>query len=151
MPRNFQLIGLLLFFLPWLNGCGSPTPAVYPVHGRVIFEDGEPARLGNVEFRAPDRTIARGKIAEDGRFQLTTFRPGDGALSGMHQVIVSQLVITKDLTFAEHNHGRRILPMYGDYGTSPLRFEVKKTDAKTFPVNEIVIRLKISEADIEDD
>jgi hypothetical protein len=80
-----------LLSLSLIAGCGPQNPTTYPVQGRVEFEDGSVAEIGNVEFRSMtgnERMTARGKIENDGSFILSTFETGDGALPGEHQVIV---------------------------------------------------------------
>lgn len=82
------LIALLLFTI----GCNT-KPATYPVSGTVKFADGTPLTGGSVEFRNITDDItkqvnARGEIGPDGKFQLTTFAPNDGALAGEHQVCI---------------------------------------------------------------
>jgi hypothetical protein len=69
-------------------GCGS-RPAVYPVKGRVTF-NGQPVTTGTVAFHATDDKVplVRGQLQADGSFELTTYRPGDGAPPGKYQVTV---------------------------------------------------------------
>jgi hypothetical protein len=73
------------------SGCGNGRPATYPVEGSVRFEDGRPVPVGNVEFRSDEGgKIARGKIDQQGHFVLGTFCADDGAVAGLHHVIVVQ-------------------------------------------------------------
>jgi hypothetical protein len=126
-----------LLSLSLIAGCGPQNPTTYPVQGRVEFEDGSVAEIGNVEFRSMtgnERMTARGKIENDGSFILSTFETGDGALPGEHQVIVQQMVIAEGM--AHHQHGRRIPAKYSDYGRSGLNAHVKEQR-----VNPIVIKL----------
>jgi hypothetical protein len=69
-------------------GCAS-RPAVYPVKGRVTF-NGRAVSTGTVVFHALDDKLPllRGEIRADGSFELTTYRPGDGAPGGKYQVTV---------------------------------------------------------------
>ncbi len=116
-----------------------------------MFEDGEPVRIGSVEFRiaVPAESnaepgswmIARGKISEEGTFQLTTFEPNDGAIQGTHQVTVHQLVITEDLGFKAHGHGRRVSPKYADYATSGLTATVEAVPSSGKKTNQITLKL----------
>jgi hypothetical protein len=74
-----------------LGGCGDGHPPTYPVQGRVRFDDGRAVPVGVVEFRSESGGhIARGKIDQQGHFALGTFRRGDGAVEGLHHVIVVQ-------------------------------------------------------------
>jgi hypothetical protein len=73
-------------------GCNS-HPTTYPVTGTVKFEDGTPLTGGTVEFRNVTTDLAkqinaRGEIGPDGKYQLTSFQPNDGAMAGEHQVCV---------------------------------------------------------------
>jgi hypothetical protein len=73
-------------------GCefGPPTkPDLAPVTGVVLYR-GAPVESAMVEFiqeRAPFRSM--GLTDHDGRFRLTSVRPGDGAPIGKNSVVVS--------------------------------------------------------------
>jgi len=69
------------------SGCRR-GPAIVPVSG-VVEVDGKPLPSGSVMVIPVDGRPASGTIGRDGRFTLTTFRPGDGVLTGTHQVVVS--------------------------------------------------------------
>jgi hypothetical protein len=73
-----------------LAGCGGPS--VYPVRGKVVWENGAEARElagGLVVTEAENKLVgARGSIQKDGSFELSTYKPGDGALLGKHRVAV---------------------------------------------------------------
>lgn len=134
--RSVALLAVLCCLVAF-SGCGPGRPATYPVKGKVVFENNEPCQLGTVEFRSLDHMVtARGIIEKDGSFMLTTWEPGDGAVAGTHQIIIQQLIITEDLSFKSHNHGKRVPPRYGDYATSGIKATV--TDQ---PLNELVITL----------
>jgi hypothetical protein len=81
---------VLVLGLLGLAGCGSRT---YPVRGRVVFENDQPAvglAGGFVTFQSVDENVsAQGPIQADATFVLTTFKKGDGALPGPHRVIVT--------------------------------------------------------------
>lgn len=80
----------ITFVLLALAGCGGPS--LYPVHGKVTWENGADARElegGMVVCESVDgRVGSRGDIEKDGSFQLSTYEPGDGALPGKHRVAV---------------------------------------------------------------
>lgn len=121
-----------------LPGCGQGRPKTYPVIGKIAFANGEPVKLGTIEFReSKTGTIARGKIASDGSFTVTTFRQGDGALEGTHQVIVQQLIIAEDMSLKDHDHGGRVSRKYADYSTTDLQVDIKPYES-----NLVVITLK---------
>jgi hypothetical protein len=70
-------------------GCGS---RLQPVRGKVTYPDGRPVTEGMVVFEARDDKepiTARGEIQPDGSYQLSTFKPGDGARLGKHRVLVA--------------------------------------------------------------
>lgn len=136
-------------------GCSGNNNGTVPVYGKVVFDDGQPARIGNVEFRKivkagsdETRLIARGKIESDGSFLLTTFEPNDGAIPGNYDIICQQLVITEDRSFESHNHGRRISPVYADYGTSGLSASIltpKGPDDRQ--TNAVTLKLRVDPSD----
>src|SRR5437867_2994334 len=72
-----------------LAGCGQ---GLYPVHGKVVWENGDAAReLAHGFVNCESTTGAggvRGDIEEDGTFQLSTTKPGDGVLPGKYRVAV---------------------------------------------------------------
>jgi len=76
-----------------ISGCGSG--GVYPVHGQVVWKDGSPAKeLAGclVFFDQPDKQMsARGQIANDGSFRLTTHKENDGAPAGDHVVLLVEI------------------------------------------------------------
>lgn len=73
-------------------GCGGPT--THPVRVRVVFADSkEPAKelagyMATLES-SDGTTSAMGVVGPDGSFQVTTFKPGDGAVPGRHRVALT--------------------------------------------------------------
>lgn len=105
------------------SGNGIPT---CPVEGIVVLENGTPAQTGTVEFNSLERDLtARGSIQSDGTFRLTTFTDGDGAVAGIHNAVVVQLVSTEDLPLHEHDHGPTVDPKYAHYDLAGLQFTVQ--------------------------
>ena len=89
MRRDLAVAVAAAVFLFSCLGCGGGT--TFPAGGRVTFPNGSPLAGGAVEFRSLEHEPpvgARGVIREDGTFQLTTYRPGDGAVEGEHQALV---------------------------------------------------------------
>jgi hypothetical protein len=72
-----------------LPGCGSKP---VPVTGEILWEDGKPVTSANVVFVPRDESGKRatGYTKEDGSFELTTSRPGDGAVPGDYTVLVTK-------------------------------------------------------------
>lgn len=87
---NRVVISVFIFLVV---GCGSQDHRTYPVHGKVLFGDGSPMPGETIEFRNVSQgdaaIIASGIVAEDGTFELITFGNKQGAVAGMHRVIVS--------------------------------------------------------------
>jgi hypothetical protein len=82
---------LALVVVAALPGCGGGDPyAVKTVSaaGTVTYQ-GQPVKKGTILFQPEDEKgrPASGTI-EDGKFALTTYREGDGAVAGKHAVAV---------------------------------------------------------------
>jgi hypothetical protein len=75
-----------------VGGCGGGEFETAPVRGTVTCE-GSPVTSGTITFNpiaedavgTPGKS-ATGKIGADGTFVLTTYKAGDGAIIGMHNV-----------------------------------------------------------------
>jgi hypothetical protein len=113
-----------------LCGCGGGK---YPVHGTVSLNDGTPLAKGLVVFERTEGgppITARGTVAPDGQFALSTEKPGDGVPPGKYRVLVNPLELSdvpdeqKDLPFDVK---------YTRFATSGLQFEVK-SGANDFPI-----------------
>ncbi len=71
-----------------LNGCGPSRPTTVPVDGTVTL-DGEPLEGASVVFTPEgEGKVAVGTTDSAGKFTLTTYTPGDGAVVGTHKVTV---------------------------------------------------------------
>jgi hypothetical protein len=120
-------------------GCGESGATAYRAGGKVVFADGAPLTVGNVEFRPTGMepaVSARGRIHPDGTFQLSTFKSGDGALEGEHQAMVSM----PPFLGAPSQPGAAsptIDPRFTRFETSGLKFTVTKDAAK----NQFVIEV----------
>jgi hypothetical protein len=126
MPRLCLLATVLVVSV----GCGTAHPPTYPVTGAVVFPDGSPLKGGRVEFRCAQVSpvaIARGRIGDDGKFQLNTVQGGEGAIAGEHQVVVVPDIPddTDNLTPAARQRALRpIDARFQNYETSGLVFNV---------------------------
>lgn len=86
-------LAVLLAGIVACSGCGSSAPKTTRVSGTVQF-DGKPLSKGTITFlpqASGDKERARpatGQIDSNGRYSLSTFAPGDGALPGKYQVTV---------------------------------------------------------------
>ena len=84
---NYPQAFTFVFFLAVVAGCNDGKFKTYPVTGTVKFADGEPLPTGQIYLETKDKTYgagisAMGQIGEDGRFELRTYEPGDGAPPG---------------------------------------------------------------------
>lgn len=131
------------------SGNGIPT---FPVEGTVVLEDGTPVQTGTVEFNSTERDLtARGRIEADGTFTLTTFKEGDGAVAGVHDAVVVQLISTEDLPLHDHSHGPTIDPVYSHYDSAGLRFTVHddRTNSIRIVLTAVDTEAKGSSAEVE--
>ena len=93
-------------------GCGGAEapPKTVKIEGVVTFE-GQPLDQGKVTLHPSltavegvPRRVATGEIS-GGKFTLSTFAPGDGAIPGDYKVTVESIV--KEVTMEEFNEGKR--------------------------------------------
>lgn len=90
------LVATLLFGATFVLplGCGDSgpdRPDTVPVTGQVFFNE-KPLEGAQVSFMGSGtQQAAVGKTDAEGRFRLTTFEPGDGAIPGEHRVAVSKV------------------------------------------------------------
>ena len=119
-------------------GCGSDDqrPARVPVTGQVVYPNGQPLAGGQVAFRSigmSPRMTARGRFGSDGKFQLQTFEPGDGAIPGEYEVIVVPDIPDDRGTLSEREYLRALSPIderYKEFTRSGLRFTVTQDPAQ---------------------
>ncbi len=71
-----------------LSGCGGD--GVRPVSGLVTYQ-GQPVAGADVMFTPTEGKPSHGITDEEGRYELTTEKPGDGAWIGTHQVTVQKM------------------------------------------------------------
>jgi hypothetical protein len=84
---------LALFGLCVCLGCGSETglEGLVEVSGLITY-DGKPVEAATVAFVPEgEGRAASGMTDADGKFQLTTLKPGDGARPGRYKVTVSKV------------------------------------------------------------
>ncbi len=122
-------------------GCGKGQLDVYPVSGRVEFEDRSCPMFGDIEFFNEEHRInARGKITRDGTFSVGTYSADDGAVAGTHKIVIVQNTSTPLMPYlsktVKHDHGQLIHPDYYDYRTSDLSCTIVEGE------NEVVLKLR---------
>lgn len=81
-------VAVVMFFLSTLLACGDGRPKRVPVSGTVTI-DGQPVPSGFIRLQPKDARPSTGKIGPDGRFTLTCFEEGDGAVEGTHTVSIN--------------------------------------------------------------
>ena len=107
-------------------GCGGSGLA--PVRGQLVYSDGQPAKdlVGcSVVFEATGadgKAIgATGEVDAEGRFELTTNKPGDGAPVGVNKVSLN----ARWRGQSERPDALPVLDKYANASTSGLMIEVK--------------------------
>ena len=107
-------------------GCRNNTPLpTASVSGTVKTEDGKVISNGRIMFGPLDANsdglsgkLARGNIDENGKFVLTTYNNGDGAVVGRHRVALKELSNFDDELIEEHGlppkHGHKISPEFAE-------------------------------------
>src|SRR5687767_2466277 len=86
-------IGTLILLVAGIVACGSGAPTTIKVTG-VGDVDGRPLTTGRITFlpqavgAGESNRPATGTINEQGQYELSTFKQGDGALPGKYQVAV---------------------------------------------------------------
>lgn len=145
------IISLLVICVCVLTGCGNGKPPAYKTTGKVVFANGTTVKTGSVELKSREHSIqARGTIDDEGKFVLTTYRDGDGAIAGVHDCVVVQMVVVEDLKQRNHGVYGVVHPRFASYHSSGLTCTV---EAK--PGNEITLTVegvgKLAEGGTEKD
>ena len=93
--------------------------------------------MGTIETKSRELGLnARGTIQNDGTFELTTFNEGDGAVAGLHDVVVVQMVLHGEEFSSKVSTFGMVDPKHNSYRTSGLSFEVKPDGT-----NEVVLKV----------
>jgi hypothetical protein len=113
-----------------LAGCGGGTsePKAVPASG-TANDNGKPIEKGTIHFVPEKGRSASGPI-ENGKFTLTTYEAGDGAVVGQHKV---SLEVTQEYKDREGDTATKsiIAKKYADHETSKIVVDVPpggKTD-----------------------
>ena len=117
---GLAVVGMLL--LVTCVGCSGGGPVAYPVSGTVTYQD-QPVAGAQVMFTSDAGRAAEGTTDASGKFTLTTFKPGDGALAGSHRVTIVKMETTPS-TDPNNPYGtaKSVLPpRYANPGQSPLQ------------------------------
>jgi hypothetical protein len=128
----FLAFGLLIF----TSGCSNGRIPTFPVTGQVLFPDGSPVRVGTIELKSREHRVqARGEIGNDGRFVLTTFEHGDGAVAGHHDCVIVQFVMVENVAGFRPSTEGVIHPRYGSYATSGQVCEVSESSPNELTIH----------------
>jgi hypothetical protein len=118
-------------------GCGEDEedlPATAPVSGTFTYE-GKPVEVGTVTFYPQggegNHGIAIIQAGEEGKFTLTTYKTGDGAVLGSHIVTILYSPFPEDVMSGKET-GKSLPPIYADPKTSPLKAEIKENKDNEF-------------------
>jgi hypothetical protein len=128
--RSFQFACFASLVLVLVSCNRGPT--TYRIPGRLVYDDGSPVTAASVvlQTKVDDQLVAaRGMATSEGRFELTTFKEGDGVVPGEHEVSVSPVPVPE---------GTKVPPIpqqYWDFATSGLKADV------TPQTSEIVITI----------
>lgn len=142
LRKSLSIKSLLTAFglVACLNWCGCDRTAavqVVPVSGKVLL-DGAPLKFGSVTFQPSHGQPAQGAITTNGEFKLSTFRPGDGATPGRHQVKIACYSSQDPAEEAKKNApsdflGASLIPIrYTNFETSGLEVAVLAGGNKPF-------------------
>lgn len=85
--RPWQRLGLAVGFL-WIAGCGGSSLETAKVTGKVTL-NGHPVSQGKIMFRPAKGPLAAGALGPGGRYELSTFSPGDGVIVGECAVAIA--------------------------------------------------------------
>lgn len=128
LPKRIAVALLLA-----IAGCsGSSHEPTYRAGGKISFADSTPVEGGWVSFRSLNsekHLTARGQIQPNGTFELTTFFPGDGAVEGEHQALVTGPIAFPgrgDSVAKSPPPKSTIDTRLSSYDTSELKFTVTK-------------------------
>lgn len=133
-----------LVCLAMIVGCAGPAanpnrPATVQVSGTVTYE-GQPVEGATVAFlpKTPSDPGASGRTDASGKFTLTAFEPGDGAVPGSYLVTVVKTeieggdVVQEDSTVAPPTPKSLIPEKYNNPQGSGLTADVKEGEANEF-------------------
>ena len=117
--------------------------ATYPAKGKVLF-DGKPTPRAVVWLQPeaeekPGEPRPHGEVNEDGVFELSTFRPGDGAPAGRYRPVIFWYENwAKNIRKGGDEQGRNLLPSrYQDPRNSGLPVVEIKAEPNAIPILEL--------------
>lgn len=128
---RLSILPLVLFGLS-LAGCGGGSETI--VVTGVVTRNSEPLADADVSFIPESGRPGYGRTDASGRFTLTTFDEGDGAVPGKHTVTIMKSEVVNAATdtnpYAQY---RSVLPeKYGRPQESPFTAEVQHGSENDF-------------------
>lgn len=120
-----------LILLAAVGAC-SKAPPLYKVSGKASFR-GKALTTGTVAFHHTDAKspMVTGEIRADGTYDLTSKRPGDGALPGEYMVTVTSMLPGKGIegVDADYQPPKPLIPLkYMRLDETPLKATVEPKD-----------------------
>lgn len=115
-----------------LAGCSDSLP-VAPTVGTITYKQ-QPVAEADVAFIPASGRPAYGRTDDQGRFQLTTLEPADGAMLGAHTVTVTKSVQKGSPSDTDpYVQYQSLLPeRYSKPQESPLKADVVSGEANDF-------------------
>jgi hypothetical protein len=104
-----------------------------PVRGTVMLPGGKPAVGSMVVFEGQvsgKAVTARGDVKEDGSYELSTLKPGDGVPLGKYRAAV----VPPPMVNAEASYKLPFHQKYTGFDTSGLEFEVERGKRNEFAI-----------------
>ncbi len=131
---TMALVASILFDV---SGCGGDDPeaALVMKAGGTVNYKGQPLEQGTIQFIPDKGRPAAGTIA-NGKFTLTTYKEGDGAIPGKHGIsIVSTKVAAAKKKGGEPETTSLIPAKLASAGTSGLIIEIPKAGDPNIEIN----------------
>jgi hypothetical protein len=133
-PRQTARIATWLTLFAASCGC-QRGPQLVPVSGKVHY-NGRPLEFGSVTFQPASGQPAQGDIQPDGSFTLSTYRPNDGAVVGLHKVRIACYESQKPGAIkppGEQTLGKLLIPQkYSLFDQSGFTAEVRAENNEPF-------------------
>ena len=116
-----------------LVGCGgSDRSETVPVQGQVLYR-GQPVAEAQVMFLPENDRPANATTDAEGKFVLTTFETGDGAVVGAHRVSITKMAPRDPQSSDPYAMPKSLLPpRYGQPMSSGLTAEVTSSGPNDF-------------------
>lgn len=129
MLKRVFALGFVMAASVVAMGCGDGRPQRLPVSG-IVKIDGVPVTKGFITFVPDNGRSASGDIDSQGRFTLSSYKPGDGVIQGTHNVeIIAREAVTE--TTARWHAPKK----YTDHKTSGITVEIDE------PTSDVEINL----------